>query len=148
MSLSAPLLVLHLLGAAIWTGGHLVLALGVLPGALSRRDPVTVLAFEGAFERVGMTALAVQIATGLALAHALRPDIGGWLDLADPVGRGILAKLGFLVATALLALHARTRVIPRLTPATLPLLAWHIAGVTALGIGFVTVGALFRFGGL
>lgn len=33
------LLFLHLLGAAIWVGGHLVLALGILPGALRRRDP-------------------------------------------------------------------------------------------------------------
>ncbi|NJM13090.1 MAG: hypothetical protein HC889_15595 [Synechococcaceae cyanobacterium SM1_2_3] len=28
------MLVLHLLGAALWTGGNLVLALGVLPDAL------------------------------------------------------------------------------------------------------------------
>ncbi|MBK7271345.1 MAG: hypothetical protein IPI07_18095 [Flavobacteriales bacterium] len=31
-------LVLHLLGAAVWVGGHLVLSLTVLPGALRDRD--------------------------------------------------------------------------------------------------------------
>ena len=29
-------LLLHVLGATVWTGGHLVLALGVLPGALAQ----------------------------------------------------------------------------------------------------------------
>ena len=34
----ALLLTLHILGACVWTGGHLVLAITVLPRALARRD--------------------------------------------------------------------------------------------------------------
>ncbi|MBF3283866.1 copper transporter, partial [Pseudomonas aeruginosa] len=51
------LLFLHLLGAAIWVGGHLVLALGILPGALRRRDPQAIRAFEQVYERIGIPAL-------------------------------------------------------------------------------------------
>ncbi len=53
----AWILLLHLLGAAIWTGGHLVLALGILPQALKTRDPKLLLAFERVYERIGLPAL-------------------------------------------------------------------------------------------
>jgi uncharacterized membrane protein len=33
------LVILHTLGATVWTGGHLVLAATVLPSALKHRDP-------------------------------------------------------------------------------------------------------------
>jgi hypothetical protein len=48
----------------------------------------------------------------------------------------------------LLALHARLRLIPKLTDANLSGLAWHIRGITTLAIAFVVVGALIRLGGL
>ncbi|WP_257791643.1 hypothetical protein [Solilutibacter oculi] len=40
---------LHLLGASVWVGGHLVLALGVLPGVLRQRDVAMLLAFESRY---------------------------------------------------------------------------------------------------
>ncbi|MBI2492153.1 MAG: copper transporter, partial [Candidatus Rokubacteria bacterium] len=62
------LVTLHLLGAAVWVGGHLVLSLSVLPRALRTRDPAIIRDFESAFERVGLPALLVQVLTGLWLA--------------------------------------------------------------------------------
>jgi putative copper export protein len=141
-------LVLHLVGAAVWVGGHIVLALAVLPAALAARDPALLLAFESRFERVGLPAMAVQVASGLWLAWRVLPDLAAWVDLADPLGRAILLKLVCLGVTAALALHARLRLIPRLTPATLPVLAWHVRAVTVLSLGFVLAGASVRLGGL
>lgn len=43
------ILLLHLLGASVWVGGHLVLALGVLPGVLRQRDVAMLLAFESRY---------------------------------------------------------------------------------------------------
>lgn len=40
------LLLLHILGATIWTGGHIVLALVVLPRALRERSPAVLLAHQ------------------------------------------------------------------------------------------------------
>lgn len=147
MDSSFLLLLLHILGATIWTGGHLVLALSVLPAALRNRDTATVRAYEQAFERVGLPALATQIATGLWLALRAAP-MDHWIDLSDPVGRTIGLKLALLAATAALALHARLSLIPTLSARTLPALALHIVAVALLSALFVVAGAAIRFGGI
>lgn len=141
-------LVLHLLGAAVWAGGHLVLALVVLPRALRERDAQRVSEFEAAFEKLGLPALAVQVATGLWLAHRLLPDPRGWLTVSNPLSAAVAAKLALLAATVGLALHARLRLVPRLDARTLRPLAAHIVAVTVLAVLFVVVGASFRTGGL
>jgi len=142
----AAALIIHVLAATIWTGGHLVLALGILPGALRERSPVAIEAFEGRFEKVGIPALLLQVASGLYLATLLAPDPGSWLAFDTPATRAIALKLGFLLATALLAADARLRIIPRLSAETLPGLAWHIVAVTALSVAFVVVGVGYRVG--
>ncbi len=119
------LLFLHLLGAAIWVGGHLVLALGILPGALRRRDPQAIRAFE-------------QVCLWLPFDH--------WFG-ATPVARALQLKLLLLAATAALGVHARLRLIPNLDAESLPKLGWHIAAITLVGLCFVAVGQSFRFGG-
>jgi putative copper export protein len=55
------LVVLHLLGASVWVGGHLVLSLSVLPRALRARDPAIISEFESGLERLGIPALLVQV---------------------------------------------------------------------------------------
>lgn len=137
---------LHLLGATVWVGGHLVLALSVLPRALRERRAATVTEYEAAFERLGLPALAVQVATGLWLAHHLLGAPGDWLD-ATPIAHVVQVKLGLLAATVALAAHARLRLIPRLDDTTLRRLAWHIRAVTAVAVLFVLAGASVRVGG-
>jgi putative copper export protein len=139
-------LLAHILAATIWTGGHLVLATTVLPRALSARDPAVLLTFEQGFERIGMPALLVQVATGSWMAHTLLPDMTTWLSLSDPVARLVTLKLGLLTLTLLAALDARLRLIPRLSAATLPAMARRIVLVTLLSVGFVIVGVSFRGG--
>lgn len=140
------LLLLHLLGATIWTGGHLVLATTVLPRVLRTRSAQRLLEFESAYERIGMPALVVQIVTGLLLAQRLQPDVSRWLDMGDPMSRIIVWKLGLLGVTAAFALHARLRVIPRLTEERLVIMAWHIVPVTILSVAFVVAGLSVRTG--
>lgn len=141
------LLSLHLLGAAVWVGGHLTLALSVLPRALRTREIGPLREFEERFEKVGIPALALQILTGLWLARLYVPDPGRWFAFADPMGTAAGVKLILLAATAALAAHARLRLIPRLDGGNLPLLAAHILAVTAIAVLFVLVGVGFRFGG-
>lgn len=124
------LLILHLLGAAVWAGGHLVLALAVLPGALAARDAERVARFEQPFERVALPALLLQVLTGLALATR------------HPLDALLLGKLALLAATVTLALHARGRVLPGLDAQRLRALAWHIVPVTLLAVAMVALGAL------
>lgn len=139
-------LMVHVLAATIWTGGHLVLAFAVLPRALAARDPAVLSAFEVGFERIGMPALIVQILSGLWMAHRLQPDLAAWFGFASPVSTLITLKLGLLAATLATALEARIRVLPTLSAQTLPAMARRIAVVTALSVLFVVVGVSFRGG--
>lgn len=137
---------LHILGATVWAGGHLVLAVTILPDALRQHRAATVSEFEQRFERIGLPALAVQIVTGLWLAEHLLGSPANWFD-GNSVARTVQVKLGLLVITVGLAIHARFSVIPRLSDATLPTLAWHIRIVTLAAVLFVLAGASIRFGG-
>lgn len=140
------LLTLHVIGATIWTGGHVVLATTVLPRALRAKRASILTDFEQGYERVGMPALAVQIVTGLWLAHRLLGSPANWLSDA-PLAHIVHVKLLCLAGTAALAIHAKTRVIPRLSDDNLLVMAWHIAGVTVFSILFVLAGASARLGG-
>ncbi|HEX9811158.1 MAG TPA: CopD family protein [Burkholderiales bacterium] len=138
------LLTLHLLGATIWVGGHIVLAAAILPRALGRRDPAIVRDFESGFEWIGLPALLLQAGTGVWLSYYWLPRFGTWFALDSTISRLITLKLALLVVTILIALHARLRIIPRLDAARLPALAVHIVLVTILSIAFVVVGVGIR----
>lgn len=139
-------LLLHILAATVWAGGHLVLALTVLPRVLRERDPAALLRFESAYERIGIPALVIQVITGVWLAHRMVPDAGQWFAFGQPVARLIGVKLLLLAATIAFAVDARLRIIPRLSRENLTSLAWHIVPVTLISVLFVFVGVAFRTG--
>ena len=139
-------LIIHILCATIWTGGHLVLALVILPKALRSRDVEELHAFESKYERIGIPALILLVATGLYLAHIRVPDVQSWLSFSDPFSKLVGYKLVLLAGTVLLAIDARLRLIPRLSKDNIVALAWHIIPVTILSVAFVLVGVGFRFG--
>jgi len=139
-------LLLHILAATIWTGGHLVLAVTVLPRVLKEKSPNELLRFESAYERLGIPALIIQVATGLWLAYRMVPDVGQWLSFDSSVTRLIGAKILLLAATVAFAADARIRIIPRLSEENLTSLAWHIILVTIVSVLFVVVGVSFRTG--
>lgn len=138
---------LHVLGASVWVGGHVVLSLVVLPRAMRARDAAAVLQFESGFEKFGIPALLIQVATGIWLAQRWVPGVANWFAPASPQATWILVKLSLLVATILLAAHARLRIIPRLDSASLPALAMHIVAVTVISVAFLVAGVLLRTGG-
>jgi len=148
MSVFALLVIVHALAATVWTGGHLVLDLWVLPQALRERNAERIRTFEGAFEPLGLAALAIQVLSGLLMGWMYLPGFQGLFSPANPIGMLVGVKLLLLASTAALAVHARLRLIPKLTDKNLNGLAWHIRGITALAIAFVVVGALIRLGGL
>ena len=117
------LILAHILGATVWTGGHIVLALAVLPRILKEKSPQRLLEFESAFERIGKPAMLIQIVTGLLLAHRLLPDISLWLDWNNPISRVIAIKFILLTLTILLAVDAKLRALPKLSQQNL----WDMA---------------------
>ncbi|MFT3848558.1 MAG: CopD family protein [Propionivibrio sp.] len=140
------LLLLHILAATVWTGGHLVLALTILPRALKTKSVDELSRFESAYERIGIPALLVQVATGLWLAVQVAPDVAQWFAFADPVARLVGVKIVLLLTTIAFAADARLRVIPRLSANNLQALAWHVFPVTLVSVLFVIIGVSFRTG--
>lgn len=141
------ILLIHILAATIWTGGHLILSILILPKALRAKDPEILLEFENGFEKIGMPALFLQVATGLWLAYQLVPEISRWFTFEDYTTTSIALKLIVLGITAAFALNARFRVVPKLTADTLVLFAWYIVPVTILSVCFVILGVGIHAGG-
>jgi putative copper export protein len=142
------IILIHLLAATIWTGGHLILTISVLPRAFKEKSVLDLLKFESSFEVVGIPALIIQVVSGVYLGLNRIPDFEMWFNINNPETKLILLKLTLLVITLLLALDARLRVIPNLTEKNLSSLAYHIVPVTIISILFVIVGVSFRTGSI
>ncbi|MCU0823072.1 MAG: CopD family protein [Leptospira sp.] len=136
------LIILHTMAACIWVGGHLVLAIGILPKALQSKDPKMISDFESVFERIGIPALLIQVITGIRMALIYLP-ISEWTS-GNPLAYLIRWKLLFLFMTLALAIHARVFIIPKLDSFSLPKLGYHIIAVTGLSLAFLVVGLGFR----
>jgi putative copper export protein len=140
------LLFLHLLGASVWVGGHLILALKILPPAWRARDPAPIRAFEQRYEALGIPALLLQVISGLWLASHWLPPSAWFSD--NPLAALLRIKLGLLGLTLLLGAHARLRLIPHLRADNLGGLAVHILAITLTALALVWVGVSLRFGSL
>ncbi len=139
------LLILHTLGACVWVGGHLILAVTILPKALKLKDPEIISTFESMFERIGIPSLIIQVVTGLRLAMIFMP-IGEWFDFSNSISALISIKIILLLITVILAIHARFFIIPKLDADKLSMLGWHIAGVTIIAVLMLLTGLSFRMG--
>ena len=145
------ILILHLIAATIWVGGHLVLAIGYLPKALKRKDFSYIGNFEKTYEPIGMPSLAVLVITGILMAYDYNAGFSSWFSFATPIERVVSLKLIFLLTTICFAISAQTRVLPKLRKGQLnklPEMAVHIICVTLIGALMVILGSLVRIGGL
>jgi hypothetical protein len=91
---------------------------GVLPRALREQSAAQIRAFEEVFEPLGLTALAIQVLTGLWMGWIYLPGFLGLFNPANPIWMLVGVKRLLLAATA------------------------------ALANAFVVVGVLIRLGGL
>lgn len=137
-------ILVHLLAAMIWTGGHLILSIGFLPAALKNNDFSVISSFEERYEKIGIPSLLVLVITGIYMATVYTPTLFK-LEMQDHYTRHIIFKLILLILTIGLATHARFFLNPKkkLRP-----LAWHILSVTIIAVLFVFVGFSARSGGI
>jgi putative copper export protein len=140
-------LFLHIIGGSIWAGGHLVLAITILPKALSARSPEILHSFESRYEKIGIPALLTQIVTGIILAINYSGNLFMNFDFASPLHSYISIKLILLALTIIIAAHARIRLIGKLREENLNFLAAHIITVTILAVLLVFFGVGIRVGG-
>ena len=68
-------ILVHLLAAMIWTGGHLILSIGFLPAALKNNDFSVISSFEERYEKIGIPSLLVLVITGIYMATVYTPTL-------------------------------------------------------------------------
>ncbi len=141
-------LIMHLIAACIWVGGHLVLLLGYLPQALRENNPAIVQAFEKKFEPIGIPALLIQIITGILMAYHYNATISTWFSFSSSIEKVISIKLLLLFLTLVLAIHARLFIIPNLSKRNLKQLGIHILLINIIAIAMLVMGTFIRMGGI
>jgi uncharacterized membrane protein len=140
------LILLHVLGACVWTGGHLYVALGVLPRALREHDADLLRNTESMIERLAMPALFVQLMTGIEIARRHAGGFTAIFDVEEAVDQFTVTKLGLLLLTVVLAADVHLRRDKFEGDAWLRFMAWHIVLVTIIAVAFVALGVGFRMG--
>lgn len=145
------LLIIHLICAAVWVGGHLVLAIAFLPKALKNRDFSYIHNFEKSYEPIGMPSLLLLVATGIKMAYDFGAEYQVWFSFSNPIETVVSLKLLCLLLTVCFAISAQTRVLPKLRKGQiekLPEMAFHIISVTLIGITMLILGSFVRYGGI
>jgi putative copper export protein len=142
------LLLLHLLSATIWVGGHLFLSIRFLPEAVKRKDILIIKNFKDKFEPIGMPALIISILTGIAMAYDYDVTFTKWFSFSNGIEKVVSVKLLLLLITAGLALNAQLFLFPKLKVDNLRRVAFQIIMVTLIAVAMLVLGSLIRIGGL
>jgi putative copper export protein len=142
------LLIIHLLSATIWVGGHLFLSIRFLPEAIKTKDVSIIQNFKDKFEPIGMPALIISLLTGILMAYDYDVTFTKWFSFSNGIERVVSLKLILLFITAALAVNAQLFLFPKLTSKNLPKAALQIILVTLIGVTMLVLGSLVRIGGL
>lgn len=142
------LLIVHLLAATIWVGGHLILSIRFLPQALKEKDASIIRNFKNKFEPVGLPSLLILLLTGVLMAYDYNVTYAQWFSFKDNIEKVVSLKLLLLFITVALAINAQLFVFPKLSSEKLVPVAIQIIAVTILGVAMLVFGSLVRVGGL
>lgn len=141
-------LIIHLLAASVWVGGHLFLSFRLLPEALKKKEASIIINFKNKFEPVGMPALVILLLTGIIMAYDFGVPVSDWFSFGSPIERLVSLKLSLLLLTFILAINAQLFVFPKLTSDKLNPVAFQIIAVTMVGVTMLILGSFFRLGGI
>jgi len=148
MTLHHILLIIHLIAATIWIGGHLTLSIVFLPVALRKKEPLIILNFEKKFEPLGISSLIALIITGIWMAYDFGITYQSWFYFSGSLEKVVSIKLVLLMLTFVLALYTQIYVIPNLTKYNLNKIAFSIISVTVIGLSMLILGSTIRYGGI
>lgn len=87
------LLIIHLLAATIWIGGHLILTTRYLPEAIKTKDLEKLKTFKDKFEPIGMPSLIALVITGILMAYDYDVTITKWFSFSNGIEKVISIKL-------------------------------------------------------
>lgn len=141
-------LIIHLLAATIWVGGHLLLAFRYLPATIKHKDISILNDFRSKFGKIGMPTLFILVLTGILLAYDYDVPVSKWFSFSSPIERTISTKLLLLFTSLALAIHSQKFVFPKLTAEKMTLAIIEIITVTLIGVTMLILGSFIRLGGI
>ncbi len=142
------LLILHLLAATIWVGGHLLLSIRFLPEALQKKDLSIILNFKDKFEVVGLPSILILLISGIAMAYDYGVSFSRWFSFSDGIEKIISIKLILIFTTLILAAYAQLFVFPKASSERIRPVAIQIILVTLIGVAMLILGSLIQLGGV
>lgn len=148
MHLHHILLIIHLICAAIWVGGHLFLAVRILPKAIKEKEVSGLTNFKSRYEPIGMPSLIILVITGIWMAYNYSVTISTWFSFSNAIERVVSVKLILLLCTACLAVIADRFVFPKLNGKNIYKAAVFIISVTLIGVTMLILGSFVRYGGI
>lgn len=142
------ILIIHLLAATIWVGGHLILLLRYVPKAIKTKSLEELSVFRKNFELVGMPSLFILIITGIIMAYDYNVTIEKWFLFENAIEKIVSIKLILLFISLTLAFITIKFVLPSIDKLSPFLLYFIIFLVTTIGVTMLILGSLVRMGGL
>ena len=142
------LLIVHLIAATIWVGGHLILAIGFLPKAIKNKDINEIKVFKDKFESVGMPALLILILTGILMSYDYNVTFSKWFSFSNGIESIVSIKIILVLITFCLAIFAQFYIFPKLTQKNFHRVTLLIIGITLIAVIMLVLGSLVRIGGI
>ncbi|GGC77798.1 hypothetical protein GCM10011508_01530 [Flavobacterium lutivivi] len=142
------ILIIHLLAATIWVGGHLILLLRYVPKAIKTKSLEELSMFRKNFEPVGMPSLFVLIVTGIIMAYDYNVTIEKWFLFENAIEKIVSIKLILLFISLTLAFITIKFVLPSIDKLSPFILYFIIFLVTTIAVTMLILGSLVRVGGL
>ena len=130
-------ILLHMIGAAVWLGGLLLVIL------LRGSDDVDLATLVGRYSTLAIAAFVVVAASGIARSVVA---LGDWTQLWTPYGLILLAKVVLLGGMGLLGAWYRVRLIPKLAGARAARWFWTlvVCEIALMGMASGAAAALAR----
>src|SRR5690554_6197510 len=141
-------LIIHLICASIWVGGHLFFIFRIIPKAIKEKDISGLKNFKSRFEPIGMPSLILLLVTGILMAYHYNVKISIWFSFSNAIERVVSIKLILLFCTFLLAMIAEFLIFPKLTENNIKKAVIPMVLVTILAVAMLVLGSFVRFGGL
>ena len=141
-------LIIHLLAATIWVGGHLLLLLRYVPKAIKSKSLEELSAFRKNFEPVGIPSLFILILTGILMAYDYNITFEKWFLFENSIEKIVSIKLILLFISLTLAFITIKFVLPSINKISPFILYFIIFLVTTIAVTMLVLGSLVRIGGL
>lgn len=142
------ILIIHLLAATIWVGGHLILLLRYVPKAIKTKSLDELSVFRKNFEPVGMPSLFILIITGILMAYDYNITFEKWFLFENSIEKIVSIKLILLFISLTLAFITIKFVLPSINKTSPFLLYCIIFLVTTIAVTMLILGSLVRVGGI